>query len=341
MYVTAAFPGTGGQLKGEPEDFQVVELPAYEPVGEGPHQYLEVTKRDLTTPELLRRMARALEVRSDDIGYAGLKDRQAVTTQRISVPLGADLSRLAGLENVLEVKLLGQHHNKLRRGHLRGNRFTVRVRGAKVERASAIAEELRRTGWANRFGAQRFGRGGENLEGGMQLLREGRSRLPHWKRNLLVSSVQSELFNRYLDERFRDGLFARVLLGDVCGRLPAGSLFVATDPMAEQERLERFEISPTGPIFGFKMMRATGPSGQREEDLLAASELTWEAFRPLKAQGSRRRIRLPLEPFTLRAEGTDLVFQFELPPGSYATVLLDEFLKSGQLAEELAPDLSD
>lgn len=340
MYVTTTFPGTGGRLKSEPEDFVVAEIPAYEPVGEGHHRYLEVTKRDLTTPELVRRVARALDIRQDDIGYAGMKDRHAVTTQRLSVPAGHSLAALSGVDDILEVRDLGLHGNKLRRGHLKGNRFRVRVRECDVGRAEPILGELRRAGWANRYGVQRFGRDGDNFEGGLKLLREGKTRLPHWKRNLLVSAVQSELFNRYLDARLQDGTFATALEGDVCGFLPAGALFVVTDPAAEQPRLDRFEISPTGPMFGFKMMSAQGPSGEREAALLKASGLTAEQFRPLKAQGSRRRIRLPLD-LKLTTEGQDLVLEFELPPGSYATVLLDEFMKTGTLAEELSPDIAD
>lgn len=338
MYVSAPFPGTGGHLKSVPEDFVVVELPAYETSGEGPHEFLEVTKRDLTTPELIRRMARVLEMRPDDIGYAGMKDRHAVTTQRVSVPEGKDLARLAGLDNVLDVKPLGRHNHKLRRGHLRGNRFQVRVRDCEPQNAAAVHDCLRQKGWANRFGEQRFGREGDNMEGGLELLRTGRARLPHWKRNLLVSSVQAGLFNRYLEDRLKDGTFATVLEGDICGKLPAGALFVASHE--DQPRLDRFEISPTGPIFGFKMMAASGAAGEREGELLRQANLTPEQFRPLRAPGSRRRMRLPLE-MALETEGKDLIFTFELPPGSYATVLLDEFMKSGTLSEESAPDLAD
>lgn len=331
MYVSAAFPGTGGRLKSEPEDFVVVELPAYEPAGEGPHRYLEVTKRDLTTPELVRRVARALELRADDIGYAGMKDRQAVTTQRLSIPEGPDLAALAGVDNLLEVRDLGLHHNKLRRGHLRGNRFRVRIRQAQAERAEPIRAYLQQHGWPNRFGTQRFGHEGDNLEGGLKILREGKSRLPGWKRDLLVSSVQAELFNRYLEQRLAEGTFEQVLAGDVCGKLPAGALFTVTEPAAEQPRLERFEISPTGPIFGFKMMAAAEEAGRREAALLEQAGLGLESFRPARAPGSRRRMRLPLEGFRLEEEGDDLVLEFELPAGSYATVLLEEFVKSGEL----------
>ncbi len=338
MYVTASFPGTGGALKATPEDFVVEELPAYEPSGEGPHHYVEITKRDLTTPELVRRVARVLEMRQDDIGYAGMKDRQAITTQRLSLPAGKSLAPLAQVDNVLDVRDLGLHNNKLRRGHLRGNRFRVRVRDCAVENAAPILGELQAHGWANRFGQQRFGRDGDNLEGGLELLRNPRLRLPHWKRNLLVSAVQSGLFNQYLDARLKDGLFETVLEGDVCGKLPAGALFVASS--ADQPRLEGFEISQTGPLFGFKMMAAQGPAGEREAALLASSGLEAESFRPLKAQGARRRIRLPAE-LSVAVDGNDLLFAFELPPGSYATVLLDEFMKSGALAEELTPDQAD
>ncbi|MCA9792307.1 MAG: tRNA pseudouridine(13) synthase TruD [Candidatus Eremiobacteraeota bacterium] len=332
MWITADLPGVEGRLKDEPEDFRVWELPAYEPAGEGHHAYYQVTKRDWSTEALLRKVSALLGRDGRDFGYAGRKDRRAVTTQRISCP--ADWSGVAEafgqVEGVLEVEFLGLHGNKLRRGHLRGNRFCLMVRDCHPEapaRAEAIAARLARTGWANYYGQQRFGRDGDNAQQGKQLVL-GRGKARRNLRELLVNAYQSALFNRLLAERVERGQFATVLDGDVLAHLPQGGLFVSTDRQADQPRLERFEVSPAGPIFGFKMFAAAGECDRLEQELLAGEGIKPDDFRRVSAPGSRRRQRLPLEDFSYRFEGRDLALEFSLPAGSYATTLLDEFQKS-------------
>lgn len=334
-YVTSDLPGLGGLLRVLPEDFAVVEIPSYEPSGEGEHLYLEVTKTDLTTPAMAGALAQALGVPLSEIGYGGLKDRRAVTTQRVSVPASAEVSRL--MELPFEVRVLGRHGNKLRRGHLAGNRFRIRVRQAHPEwrtRSQAILEALRQRGWANFYGPQRFGIEGRNARAGENGVRSGRLFGPIWRRWLMVSAFQSELFNRYLTTRLAEGLFDRVLEGDVCGRLPRGGVFVAEDPVAEQPRVDRFEISPMGPLFGHKLMPAKGPAAEREQALLDEVDLKLEDFRKVKAAGSRRRFRLDPGDLTVEEVDGDPLFDFELPSGSYATVLLREFMKCEPAQEE-------
>ncbi len=323
MYITHDLPGTGGRLRTEPEDFRVWEVPAYDPCGEGTHRYFELTKRGDTTPFALGGVARLLGIPARDIGYAGLKDRHAVTTQRISVPANVDWTPAA--DRLVD---LGLHTNKLKRGHLYGNRFEIRVRDVHPEglaRAQAVAERLTATGWANFYGVQRFS--DSNVEQGKAILAGEKFRGPRWKADLLVASVQSELFNEYLRRRIAKGDFARILAGDLCAKLPAGGMFVG-QPETEQERLERFEISYTGPIFGSRMRAPEGEAAALEAEVLGGMSF--------RAPGSRRRCRLPFAG-TVEADGADLLFRFELSAGSYATVLLGEFMKSaepGGLEEE-------
>lgn len=327
-FITADLPGTGGRLRQAPEDFVVTEIPAYEPCGEGTHAYFEVTKRDLTTRHLVDHLARATAVRSTDIGYAGQKDRHAVTTQRLSVPAPAEgvPAALDGMVEVLAWRPLGLHENKLRKGHLHGNLFRIRIRDPQpgaAERARQVARRLEQTGWPNFFGPQRFGREGDNAEGGRELLANPRQRMPRWKRDLLVAAYQSELFNRYLARRIDEGLFSRALCGDLMGKLPGGGLFICQEPDEDQPRMDRFEISPTGPIFGYKMRRSEGAAAALEAQL----QVDLAGFKPVGAQGSRRRLRLPLSDFRLEEEAEGLILEFSLPSGSYATVLLGEFMK--------------
>lgn len=333
-FITDEIPGIGGTLKRGPEDFEVAEMPAYEPSGNGEHVILEISKRSITTLAAINELAQKLEINAEDIGYAGMKDRHAVTVQRVSVPATADLGKLSDMS--FAVKALGLHDSKIKRGHLRGNRFAIRIRGAATDwkqKAADILALLNERGLPNFYGQQRFGRMGTNARDGERAIRQGFLRGPKWKRKLMISAFQSLLFNRWLERRIADGLFAKALKGDVFGRLPEGGVFLSMDPSAEQPRLDVFEISPMGPIFGHKMMKTKDEAAAREEEILASTAtddlpaITPDELKKMKAQGSRRRCRLKPE-ITLDEIGGDPLFRFELPAGSYATVLLGEFMKT-------------
>ena len=173
-YLTAEIPGTGGIIKGSPEDFLVEEIAAYQPSGQGEHCYAQIEKRGIATLEALRRIAKALGVQERDIGYAGMKDSVGVTRQAISLPRVAP-------EKVLSLQIPGitvlsavLHGNKLRLGHLKGNRFQIRVRGVcagALERAAAALAILESRGVPNRFGSQRYGMQGNTHRIGAAVLR--------------------------------------------------------------------------------------------------------------------------------------------------------------------------
>jgi len=163
----AASPGVGGVIKAEPEDFLVEELPLYEPSGEGEHLYLFIEKRDLATSQAVERVAAHFGVKPKSVGYAGLKDKRAVTRQFLSVHApGASPDRAESLEqDDLRVLWAARHGNKLKRGHLRGNRFCVWIREVGIEAAPAALRAVRaleREGVPNRFGEQRYGARGVN-----------------------------------------------------------------------------------------------------------------------------------------------------------------------------------
>ena len=177
-YLTAEIPGTGGLFKENDEDFLVSEIPAYLPCGEGEHLYLEIEKRGLTTPEAIKRISRALGIQEREIGYAGMKDSKGITRQTISLPrvrpevaLGLELPGITPLNAAF-------HKNKLRLGHLRGNRFKILVRGVAEGSGDHARETLRileKRGVPNFFGAQRYGiQGNSHLIGGAILRRDFR-----------------------------------------------------------------------------------------------------------------------------------------------------------------------
>lgn len=172
-YLTAELPGVGGTFKETAEDFVVSEIPLYQPCGSGEHVYAELEKRGLTTLEMLRRLARALGVAERDLGYAGMKDARGITRQSVSIP-GVRPEAVAALE-IPGVKVLAtaRHHNKLRLGHLAGNRFLIRLGNVAADalpRAEAILAVLDERGLPNYFGSQRYGALGNSATIGISLL---------------------------------------------------------------------------------------------------------------------------------------------------------------------------
>jgi tRNA pseudouridine13 synthase len=158
-YLTQAIPGIAGRIKSEPADFVVDEIPAYTPSGEGEHLFVHFEKRGLDTPSAVRAIARALGVDERSAGWAGLKDKHAVTTQWVSFA-GGEVERALSLSlDSIRILAAARHVNKLRTGHLAGNRFRILVRDAEhaPDRVAAIAAELARVGSPNYFGEQRLG----------------------------------------------------------------------------------------------------------------------------------------------------------------------------------------
>jgi tRNA pseudouridine13 synthase len=333
--VTADLPGIGGQIRTVPEDFEVEEIPAYEPAGTGEHIYLWIEKRGLSADWLVNRLAQALGIDQRLIGMAGLKDRHAVTRQWISVPatIADRLSqvRIAGL-TILRVS---RHTNKLRAGHLRGNRFRIRIRQVHPEapaRLPRLLARLKQTGLPNYYGEQRFGKHGDTLRIGYDLLQgkaDPRLEQRRFLRKLALSAVQSLLFNRYLAERFRRGWLHQVIPGDVLHNLQTGGIFLAEGTESEQERFVRREVVPTGPIYGRRMFAAQQQAAALETEILQQANLHRDMFCQFGKllQGTRRDALVYVDDLEASFEGPDVVLTFSLPAGSYATVLLREIMK--------------
>lgn len=318
------------RIRTAPEDFQVEELPLYQPSGEGGHTFVRLEKRLRTTEEVANDLARAARVQPRDIGYAGRKDRIAVATQTFSVP-GLDPTRALELTlpgvRVLEAV---RHGHKLRTGQLRGNRFEIAVREIDENERSALRcrfDELCRTGMPNRFGAQRFGRDGRNVAVGARILR-GKARITdHRKARFAISALQSAVFNSVLDSRPIP--ISRLELGDVAILHESGGQFLVEDLAVDQARADAFEISPTGPIFGSRVIEPAAAVADREARALAEHGVSLSEMRPprgIRLRGARRALRVRPSEAATRELDDGLWLDFALPSGSYATVLIREVL---------------
>jgi len=338
-YLTADLPGTGGVLRARDEDFFVDEEPAYQPSGTGDHVYVRIEKRDMTTRHAVQQIARALGIDDRDIGVAGMKDRHAVTRQWISLPppTKTEAAEALAVDNI-QILEVSRHANKLRTGHVRANRFVLRVTGAEAgsaERARAILARLAEApGAPNWYGEQRFGRDGDNAAKGRELVsgarRFGRDRKLD---RLFVSALQSELFNQWLVARMADGLYRRVLAGDVLKKR-AGGMFVCEDAATDEARLVAGELVLTGPMFGDKMRRPTAgsPAAEREAAILTGSGLAEGAFGNVRAlaEGTRREATIEVAEAQVTQGADDATFEvaFALPGGAYATAVMREVMKT-------------
>lgn len=299
---------------------------------------------------MLSVVSRRLGLRRRDIGTAGIKDKDAVTRQWISVPIHKmdveDHDSLVGewteQLRVLEAK---RHKNKLRRGHLAGNRFRLTLRELELgqeealERARATAVVLMRDGLPNYYGHQRFGDGGSTLELGLGLLRADADAKKSVKgngflRRLAVNAVQSHLFNEVLRRRIEDSLVETALLGDALQKTDTGGTFVAGPEDLEdaQRRLDQGKLVVTGPMPGPEMLQTADDAAELERSVYEDAGVDVGLFENYSrlAPGTRRKLQVSVGDVTVEPNAEDSAavdVEFELPSGSYATVLLRELME--------------
>jgi tRNA pseudouridine13 synthase len=317
-------------IRATPEDFRVDEIPAYEPQGSGDHLYVHFEKTGLNTLDAVRDLARALAVSDRDAGTAGMKDRHAVTTQWASFPFakGREEAEALALELPgIRVLAARRHANKLKTGHLRGNRFTIVLRDvARPDELATALEHIGAHGVPNAYGKQRYGWEGKNVERAVAWLK-GDSRPPRGKKEqrLLVSALQSSLFDAVLARR----PFDAILPGDLAYKHDSGGLFLVTEAEHADAvaRAARGEICATGPMFGSKMRAPEGEPAKIEAEVLAEKlgDMTLLDRAGRLAQGARRPLLLEVKELHVSDRGSDsLTVAFVLPKGGYATTVLGQ-----------------
>jgi tRNA pseudouridine13 synthase len=316
-----------GTIRDAPEDFRVEERLGFEPDGAGEHLLVLVEKRGANTHWVARALAEFAGAKRVDVGYAGSKDRHAVTRQWFSVRVGGRPDPEWDGLDVPGVRVLAaaRHGRKLRHGAHVANAFELRVRRLEGDR-SALEERLRTVatlGVPNYFGPQRYGH--DNLARARELF--SGERLPRVQRGFAISAARSRIFDAVLAARVGARTWDRLLPGDVANLAGSASWFVvdAVDGAIE-ERVRRHDLHPTGPLWG----RGDPPARGAVLDLeRAVAAEHGELARGLETEGlepARRPLRL--SPARLRWEigRDDVVLAFELPPGAYATTVLHELI---------------
>lgn len=334
-------------------DFTVEEIPLYNFTGEGEHLILKVRKKNLTTWEMLDIISNHLGIKRRDIGYAGLKDKNALTIQYISL-IAKDSSKIDNFTHdkikILEIK---RHNNKIRVGHLKGNRFHIRLKkvlGIQKDKIDSVFKWIKDNGIPNYFGHQRFGTDGNNWEDGKKII-EGNLKVRDRKiRDFLISSYQSYLFNIWLSKRVEISLllekfseketeqvlgldsgmlkgtkiqeqFFKLIEGDLMMHYPYGRVFFVENLVTEASRFISTDISPTGLLAGDKVKRSVNKAWNIEKDF----------DKKTKQSGARRYAWIQVSNIekTYIEEKAHYEISFILPKGSYATTVLD-ILRGGK-----------
>ena len=334
-----------GVLRVSPEDFEVDEILGFAASGEGPHALLRVRKRGANTEWVARELARAVGVKPFEVGFAGLKDRNAVTTQHFTVPRGKRAAEeFLGLKGEgYEVLSAAAHQRKLPRGALEGNRFVIVVRGLACDAAQLAqrVQNLAAGGCPNYFGEQRFGREAGNLGQVLhraQRLAEGahsdRRNRGRDDAGFMLSAARSLIFNAMLAERVTRGTWNRLSIGDVANLDGRGSVFAIDALDAElEQRCAALDVHPTAPLVGQGESLARGEVLALEDAITAQFP---EALAVIHAEGmkpERRALRIRVRELEHEYSGDTLQLRFALSAGSFATTVLREIIAGAATGE--------
>ncbi len=337
-------------FKQNKDDFVVTEIPLYEFSGEGEHLILKIRKKDLSTWDAIGIIANFLGCKTRDIGYAGLKDKNAMTVQSISLHKNYE-EKLDSFEHP-NIKILEKtyHNNKIKVGHLKGNKFFIRLKRVNLidcKKIESALEQISTLGMPNYFGFQRFGVEGNNFEKGKAII-EGK--LKEKKRDLkqmYINAYQSYLFNSWLSKRIEISKLIeafepkdiasrlnlsvltvkrikkqkhpfKIITGDLLSHYPYGKIFTIDDLETESEKFFNKDRVPTGLLAGKRVKTSI--------DL--AYEIEKEFNQETGENGARRFAWVFPENIqsNYKEEKNWMELSFYLPKGSYATELISEII---------------
>lgn len=318
--------GIGGKIKLAPKDFVVSEILPWPISGQGDYLYLYIEKTDVSHRDLLQRIAKVLDIEERDIGYAGQKDKAAITRQWISVPKSSEAESRKIRNDAITILERGYHHVPLRRGELKANEFDIVLHDIdpdSSQHVSPLTLAIDRFGLANFYGAQRFSEFDTLIQLGLLILMRKEKFREDWRHRFALSVVQSMLFNEYIIARNSLGNLKLAMAGDlVASRY--GGLSTLRDPGIF--RVDQHIL--TGPMFGARCTAPVGDALKLEDQILETWGLKRSSWSHVanECPGTRRSLIMQPQNLTTHVESkTSLRLTFALPAGSYATVLLAEY----------------
>lgn len=325
-----------GVIKSTAQDFEVIEELGFEPSGEGEHLFLLVEKSGLSTPELVDRISRDYSIHPRHIGFSGMKDKKALTTQWLSLHLpGPQTIPEVATSDGYRILRAQRNRSKLRRGSHKANFFRVCIRQLAELPADSRSQldAICKHGMANYFGAQRFGREQDNVTQALrQLNRRGLKRA---RRSILLSSLRSHLFNQILSRRISQGHWTQPLDGDVFMLRGSHSIFSQALDATLSERFATMDISSTASLYGKGQSQLAGKALEIEQQVLAEQAEITDCLDRQGVEIQKRALRAAVEAFDYELDPGEKTLRLELrlPAGSYLTSLLDHFIRVSEPAQ--------
>jgi len=322
-----------GVIRSCPEDFQVDEIQSFTASGQGEHVWLHIKKTGENTDWVAGQLAKIAEVPRRDVSFAGMKDRNAVTTQWFSVQMpGREAPNWqAFLADSIEVLDEKRHDRKLKRGTLEGNHFRITIREFKgsEEQLKAIIDQIKQQGIPNYFGEQRFGHGGFNIQKAEQWFKGEFKVKSRQKRSIYLSAARSWIFNHILSERVKNGNWNQALDGDVFMLDGTKSSFSEDIDPTIIKRVAQQDIHPTGVLWGRGRLLSTNKTAELEQKIADQFPVLCDGLKRNGLKQERKSLRLTVKDLSyeitdVQKENSKVTLNFTLPAGAYATSVLTE-----------------
>jgi tRNA pseudouridine13 synthase len=323
-----AEPTTKGRLKAQNSDFRVDEIMPVQTSGEGEHLWLMIEKEGSNTDWVAQQLAKHAAVKSMAVSYAGMKDRHGITTQWFSLHLPGmedpDFSTLATDEFKILKKV--RHNRKLKRGTLSGNRFQIRITELSGDIISLEdrLQKIKQSGVPNYFGEQRFGRDMGNLSKAEKMFNREFKKMKKQQRGLYLSSARSWIFNQVLSVRIQQGSWLSPMQGEVYMLNAKSACFISEDNEAEKQRLLDQEINLSACMWGEGESMATAQVLELEKLVADEFKNLAEGLQSARLKQERRSMRLVPENMSWNIKDDVLEIKFDLPAGTFATMVLRE-----------------
>jgi len=319
-----------GKFKQQPADFKVVEILSFTLTGEGDHVYLFIEKTACNTDWVAAELAKLTGLKPVDVGYAGKKDRHAVTRQWFSLHMpNQQEPDWAELPNEITVLEKTRHNKKLRTGSIEKNVFDLAVCDvsgdeAEIERRLQL---IKSRGFPNYFGPQRFGNQCANVYKLVGTIK-GRRRMSKTQRSMCISSARSYLFNQILNKRVRQGNWNQAISGDVMALQGSRSIFVPDEALAQTivNRIAVHDIHPAAVMWGRGEIKTTLQAREIENNVIDAYPDLIAALNKAGVDMAYRSMRVVVPDLTWVLKNNRLTLHFSLDSGAYATALLNEFI---------------